>query len=220
MKTIIVSDIHLTAKFDLAKFTFLKTLFKKCDKLIINGDFWSCYSSTFDDFISSDWKQLFPLMLEKKTTLVYGNHDRPEFMDDRVKLFSVELEPRITYSLGKYSYHIEHGHLFFKHQSISNPRFMAFNRRLKVDERIRQPFEHLLFKSIGIEHLSSIQKLMNNPIKNRSKIGTELILITGHTHIAEVDTTRKFVNTGFIDQGLGWYLELSDNGYELVKCKY
>jgi predicted phosphodiesterase len=99
---------------------------------------------------------------------------------------------------------------------------MKVNRMLKVDERLRHPFEHLLFKSIGIEHISRVQKLMNNPIKKRSKtkIETAQILITGHTHIAEFDTSTKFVNTGFIDQGIGWYLELDDNGYELIKCTY
>ena len=122
MKTIVVSDTHLTAKFDKTKFNFLFNLFSSCDKLIVNGDFWSCYSSTFDEFVNSDWKELFPIMLRKNTTYIYGNHDREEFMDERINLFSNSACLRTKFTNGKTTFHIEHGHLF-----LSTSQFTILN---------------------------------------------------------------------------------------------
>jgi len=90
----------------------------------VNGDFWSCYSSTFDEFLDSDWAGLFPLMLEKKTIYIYGNHDRKEFMDERVNTFSVEQSSIKLLDIRSNTFHIEHGNLFFKHQSNSDPRYL------------------------------------------------------------------------------------------------
>jgi len=221
MKTIVVSDTHLTAKFDKDKFNFLFNLFSSCDQLIVNGDFWSCYSSTFEEFVNSDWKQLFPIMLEKNTTYIYGNHDREEFMDKRINMFSKIQNLRTEFASKNNIFHIEHGHLFFKHQSIHNPKFMQINRKLKVDERIRHPLDNFLYKIVGIGNLSKILGFMNNKIKlgGQKIIGSQKILVTGHTHIAEFDK-NKFINTGFIDQGLGWYLEISDQNYKLHSVFY
>lgn len=222
MKTIIVSDIHLTAKFDKNKFDFLKKLFQSCDKLIINGDFWSCYSSTFDEFINPDWKQLFPIMLAKNTSYLYGNHDKKEFMDQRVNLFSIDQNATLEFAQGKNNYHVEHGHLFFHHKSISNHRFMELNRNLKIDEIIRRPLDNLLLKKIGVERLSKLFRFTNKKIKdNGSKIfQNKIILVTGHTHLAESDLNLGYVNTGFIDHKMAWYLEISDDKYELKYTKY
>ncbi len=221
MKTIVVSDTHLTAKFDKTKFNFLFNLFSSCDKLIVNGDFWSCYSSTFDEFVNSDWKELFPIMLRKNTTYIYGNHDREEFMDERINLFSNSACLRTKFTNGKTTFHIEHGHLFFKHQSIHNPKFMQINRELKIDERIRHPLDNFLYKKYWYKKISKIFGFMNNKIKLEGKkiIDEQIILVTGHTHIAEFNR-NTFVNTGFIDQGLAWYLEITDRDYQLRSVSY
>src|SRR3972149_6125144 len=81
--TAIISDTHLTAKFDKAKFEYLKTLFSKYEEVIINGDFWSYYSCTFDEFLKSKWNALFPFM-KAKTIYIHGNHDREKWCDERI----------------------------------------------------------------------------------------------------------------------------------------
>lgn len=222
MKTIIVSDLHLTAKFDQKKYICLKKLFESCDKLIINGDFWSCYSSTFEELVNSKWKQLFPIMLGKKAVYIYGNHDRSEFMDQRVNLFSVEQRTSLNYSSGEHKYHIEHGHLFFKHQSISNPKFISLYRKLKIDERIRLPLESLLFKKFDLKTLTKYFSYLNKEIKikNKQLLQKGIILVVGHTHAPENNKVMKFVNTGFIGHNLGWYLVINIRGYNLVKFTY
>ena len=62
---------------------------------------------------------------------------------------------------------------------------------------------------------------MNNKIKLEGKkiIDEQIILVTGHTHIAEFNR-NTFVNTGFIDQGLAWYLEITDRDYQLRSVSY
>lgn len=74
-KTIVISDLHLTTNFDNRKFQFLKNIFTNSGQIIINGDFWSYYSCTFDEFLDFKWQELFPFM-RAKTIYIHGNHDR------------------------------------------------------------------------------------------------------------------------------------------------
>lgn len=67
MKTIVFSDTHLINKFEENKFQFLSALIASADSIIINGVFWDAYMVSFDAFIKSRWKDLFPLLKEKKT---------------------------------------------------------------------------------------------------------------------------------------------------------
>jgi len=222
METIAISDTHLTKDFDERKYNFLKKLFEGCDQLIVNGDFWSFYSCTFDEFVASKWEKLFPLMHSKNTLYIYGNHDKREYMDKRVNLFSTKQKIRDTYSQGYFKYHLEHGHLFFKHQSISNPQYIKLNRLLKIDSLVRHPIDHFLYKTFGVKTMSGFLKKMNNQIKQEQKntIPTSQILVTGHTHVPEIDKNNKFVNTGFIDHGLAWYLKITNTNYKLIKTTY
>src|SRR3990170_7877882 len=88
MKILVFSDSHLTDKFEEKKFDFLKKIIRQSDLVIINGDFWDGYLTTFSRFISSDWNKLFPLLKSKKTIYIYGNHDRESYIDRNAKLFS------------------------------------------------------------------------------------------------------------------------------------
>ena len=222
MRLRIVSDTHLTAKFDKDKYELLHKLFSDCDRLIINGDFWSWYSLSFNKFVNSQWKRLFPIMLKKETIYIYGNHDREEFMDEESGLFSKERCLKKILHIGKLKYHIEHGHLFFGHQSFSDPKLVEWNRKINVDERIRNPINRFLCKRIGQKRLFKFSGFMNKKIKERGKgiIGKGYILVTGHTHLAESNRDGKYVNTGFIDQGFGWYLEIGEKDYCLKSVIY
>lgn len=222
MKTIVVSDTHLTAKFDQNKYKFLKSIFATCDQLIVNGDFWSAYCSSFDEFVNSEWKKLFPLMLSKKTIYLFGNHDREKFMDHRMNLFSVEQHQRYKYSTGAGTFQIEHGHLFFKHQSFSDEKLLKLYRKIKIDESLRVPLEALCCKNFGIAFISKLYGYMNANIKDKHSSSTQKndILVVGHTHIPEDDRALRFVNTGFINFGFGWYLEINNRESKLVELTY
>jgi len=55
MKTLIFADTHLTEKFDVKLFDYIAPLALKADQIIINGDFWDSYLTSFDQFMSSSW---------------------------------------------------------------------------------------------------------------------------------------------------------------------
>ncbi len=40
MRILVISDTHLTHKFDQRKFEYLLSIISQADKVIINGDFW------------------------------------------------------------------------------------------------------------------------------------------------------------------------------------
>ena len=91
MKYLVFSDTHLTPKFDHRKFSVLKEAIDQADRAVICGDFWEGFGNSFDDFVSSKWSEtLFPLLKKKKTVYLYGNHDKKEYANDRVSLFSVK----------------------------------------------------------------------------------------------------------------------------------
>ena len=114
MKTLIISDTHLYHVFDKRKFFLLKKLFSSVDQVILNGDFWDGYRTTFDTFVSSPWKELFPLLKKKGAIYIYGNHDRKNFSDERTSLFSIIQKSNHLLTVDKQTYHIEHGHLLHK----------------------------------------------------------------------------------------------------------
>jgi predicted phosphodiesterase len=222
MKTIIVSDLHLSHEFDQKKFDYLYNLFSSCDQLIVNGDFWSYYSTTFDAFLQSDWKKLFPLMKKKKTLYLYGNHDRAEYMDDRMQLFSVSQHQELSYTFDGLQFHIEHGHLFSSRQSVSNEQYMKLMRLTHFDHFIHYPAEKALYRIFGLSRMSHFFSRLNTNIEKQGKKYTEkgLVLVTSHTHVPCIDTTKKFVNSGFILHGYASYIVLENNMYSLHEERY
>ncbi|MBI4226199.1 metallophosphoesterase family protein, partial [Candidatus Roizmanbacteria bacterium] len=113
MKILIFSDSHLTENFEEKKFNFLKKIIQQSDSVIINGDFWDGYRTTFDRFISSDWNKLFPLLKSKKTVYIHGNHDRETYIDQNASLFSDLQTHTYRLQLNGKVFIIEHGHRFY-----------------------------------------------------------------------------------------------------------
>ena len=111
MRTLIISDTHLTHRFDERKYYFLEKLISSYDHVILNGDFWDGYTTTFDKFVNSKWSGLFPLLKAKNAIYLFGNHDQERYTDERVNLFSVEQKKSHTIEIGIDTYHIEHGHV-------------------------------------------------------------------------------------------------------------
>ncbi|MFH1188842.1 MAG: metallophosphoesterase [bacterium] len=216
MKTLIVSDVHLYHVFDEKKFLFLKKLFSSVDTIILNGDFWDGYRTTFDAFISSPWKSLFPLLKKKKTIYLYGNHDQKYFANKRVSLFSHEQKESHLITVNQQTYHIEHGHLLYKTIDII---YSLSRTALYIINNVSQRGENVLTK-IGSPHNIIIKK-GNEKIKKilREKQFPHWY-ICGHTHYTEVDKKNKFANSGFIQFGKASYLIIDSSGLSLHTKKY
>lgn len=216
MKTLIISDIHLTHIFDEKKFLFLKKLFSSVDQIILNGDFWDGYITTFDAFVSSPWKKLFPLLREKNAIYIYGNHDQRQFSDKRIFLFSAVQKDNHLLTLNNQAYHIEHGHLLQKTIDIAHPHS---KRVLFLITSVLQSLEHILNFS-GSPH-QFILKKKNEEIKAKLKaMKFPHWYICGHIHYAEIDEKNKFANSGLVQFGKASYLIVDSSGLSLRTESY
>lgn len=219
MKIIIFSDTHLTNHFSQKKFKFLQKIITQADQVIINGDFWDGYQISFETFILSKWKRLFPILKKKKAIYIYGNHDRKEFSDKRVALFSQYQKNNYKFKSGKMSIYLEHGHnviktpdehLYKNHMSL----VALLSSVVAILERITVFFSDEKVFTFLAPHINKTAKKILK--KNLKKYWS----IIGHTHMAEFDKKSLFVNSGFIRHGLGQYVKLENETIELVQDKY
>ncbi|MCX6730286.1 MAG: metallophosphoesterase family protein [Candidatus Roizmanbacteria bacterium] len=211
MKTLIISDVHLTHKFDEKKFVFLQHLLSSVDQVVLNGDFWDGYQTTFDRFLNSQWNKLFPLLKAKKTIYLYGNHDQQKFSDNRVILFSNFQKESHEIKIKDATYHIEHGHMLCPSIDIIYP---LSKKSLFYINFFFQKIEHFLtlFRS---PH-NMVLKHENAKIKRiLSSIEFPNWYLCGHTHFAELDKKNKFANSGFIQFGKATYLIVDSSGISL-----
>ncbi len=211
MRILLFSDTHLTYQLEEKKFNFLKTIINTADKVVINGDFWEGYSISFDKFIYSPWKHLFPLLKSKKTIYIFGNHDREEYLNsNRADLFSNIQAKRYEIKLNSYSFVFEHGNrlvpFYDETTTIKKSRVSRF-----VGD-IFEEVEKLTTKRVGKKLLRYYCQKQNNKIKEKIKeeLTPEQIFACGHTHLAEFDEKNRFINTGRIKFGLGQYTLIDD----------
>lgn len=202
MKILIFSDSHLTDRFEEKKFNFLKKIIGESDRVIINGDFWDGYLTTFNRFIASEWNKLFPLLKTKKTIYIYGNHDRESYIDRNASLFSDLQTYSYRLQLNGTSFLFEHGHRLFP----------------TIDEKLPRRLNKVTTKIVGyilgnISLLQFVLKRANNTIKRKIKeeLRKNEIYVCGHSHFAEFDLKNQFINIGSIEDGLAKYL-LIDEG--------
>lgn len=216
MKTLIISDTHLSGRVYSKKYQYLKDLIESADKVIIAGDFWDGFLVSFDKFVNSKWQSLFPLLLEKQAIYLYGNHDRPEWCDERVSLFSVENGMETSLKIGDTSYHITHGHTVFTSYEDKYP---IFNRSIPL--RIGSTIDvvhKIVFGKRFLKHGSKI----NAPMAEwaASNLPDSHVLITGHSHYPEIDLAKRFINSGFIGLGYGNYILIDEAGPQVIKERY
>jgi len=216
MKTLIVSDIHLRGVFDKKKYLYLEKLFSSVDHIILNGDFWDGYRTTFDRFISSEWSGLFPLLKSKSSIYLYGNHDQKQFNDERTSLFSVEQKDSHILEVGSVTYHIEHGHLLCPSIDIT----YHLSKRLLNYVNMFFQFIEYIFAHLGSPH-NILLKATNKTIKKKLKT-TQFPhwYLCGHTHLAELDKLIKFANSGYIQYGHATYLIVDSSGLSLRTDRY
>lgn len=225
MKTLLFSDTHLLKKFDEKKFLFLKKIISEVDQVIILGDFWDGILISFNEFIESDWKKLFPLLKEKHAVYVFGNHDRKEKSDNRVSYFSDEQTDKYIFKVDGKTFVAEHGDRFFKkhityYLTYGGPLKFFFMSKLFLTWHFLI-FEEIMTKFFGKKFLNT--RLRFNRYIKKVKIEEFKkgeIIICGHTHAAEIDLENNFINTGIIRHGLGQYVVIDDGEISLKEEWY
>lgn len=214
MKIIIFSDSHLTDRFEKEKFLFLKKIISNADKVIINGDFWDGYLTSFDNFVKSRWKMIFPLLKKRKTVYIYGNHDNKALADARVNLFSVYQGYKYTLKSGNITFHFEHGHDIHKLPDNFLPMFLI--RIIVLTDSVLRYWWYLLNRSGLLNYYHSL----NDYYRSGNKMSRNNLLIIGHSHGAEIAIKDGFANSGFIRWGYGSYLVCENGMLELKQEKY
>ncbi len=210
MKTLVFSDTHLCTIFEPKKFEFLKQLITEADRVIINGDFWDGFLTSFNDFINSPWKQLFPLLKTKQTVYVFGNHDRSYYTDPNVNLFSTHQTTQYVLKEGSKIFVFEHGNRLFP---SFDETFKIPKSILRLCARTQRVIEKIFIRTTK-KSMRLLGVLFNKRLKIKLKTleqSYNTIHIFGHTHFAEYDPDHNFLNTGFIQHGLAQYAFIENN---------
>lgn len=220
MKTLIISDLHLSHRFDFARAEYLIDLLGSADRVILNGDFWDNHATTFDRFVHSPWKMLFPILKSRHTIYLYGNHDRPQDSDERVALFSDIQANHWQLHDGKLHLHIEHGHQLLAKHHDSPDWIVTLFRVSLYDVWFRTPLERLLVTKNSMFlhrwHMGESQA----ELITKSAAFTDELLVTGHTHLPIFDAQHEFVNMGYINHGLSYYVWVENGQGFFIKEQY
>jgi predicted phosphodiesterase len=197
-KILIFSDAHFTPGFNQDSFSKLKKLIEQADQVVINGDLWEGYFFKFDDFLNSKWNQLFPLLKEKKTIYIYGNHDPEKAVDDRANQFADLVTDKYEFSSGGKDFVCLHGH-----QYIESPSKTSALIKVKFLLCILYLAYYLLILVLR-RKFWKIYQFENDRLKKIQKQEFPgKYLVTGHTHLME--QTDFFINTGSLSFGFFEY---------------
>lgn len=212
MKLVIFSDTHLTEKFNFKLFNKLQRAISDADLIIINGDFWDQYLTTFDQFMNSPWRALFKQLKQHKTVYLFGNHDRETQSDDRRLQFCDEVAEFYEIEIGKRKLRIEHGNRFV---SDSHPPRWFGKLTFWVQALLVKVRPLTIFLRI-------IQRKWNRKMKTwaTENLEDDQLLICGHSHLQEQDLSSKFINAGFNCYGHHQYLVIEDDNLTLIRDRY
>lgn len=186
MQTVIFSDTHLTHHFDSQLYDYIKKIIESADQVVINGDFWDAYLTTFDAFVQSEWQKLFALLQKKHTVYVFGNHDKREFMDERMSWFSQEQLQKYSFESAGKHITVEHGHLLAPADDarwlLQNPTFTRLPYRLFTAlEKYAPLFDRMvefLYKSgLDARQLEALRKYVEKLQSGKKHF------VFGHTHL-------------------------------------
>jgi UDP-2,3-diacylglucosamine pyrophosphatase LpxH len=223
VKYLVISDLHLSEKFELKKFNTLKKLVEEHDKVIIVGDFWDAWKVNFDDFINSEWSKLFPVLKKKKAIYVFGNHDPKLLCNDRVEEFSDISDEAVELEIGKESYTFMHG------DKISRRRLSGYKKKYfgvvninnkSLLSRILRTILNFLsnFVPAVIMESSGAGLFLNREIKNQHSNSS--FIVCGDSHSPELDIENKFINSGFWGRNIYSYVTIDETGPKLFIEKY
>lgn len=217
-KIIVISDLHLSNKFEKSLFDNLIKVFKSADQIIMNGDFWDDSLTTFDEFLESDWKELFPFLKEKNCVYLHGNHDPMYFCDDRVLAFCDHHGLDYEFEFNNDNFFVTHGQVFSKvtRMAMFLKHELPFIYNIVVSPlRIMMRYNENKVKSGSYE----LVKNLNHQFKGI--VDPSKFLVMGHTHIPEIDLENKYLNSGYCRHGFCSYIVFTeDENPELIEYKY
>lgn len=218
MKTVVFSDTHLTENFDSRQFNAIVKIVQDANQVIINGDFWDGFFTSFEKFINSRWQELFPILKSKDTIYLFGNHDPEKLSDERRELFSIEQKLLHKLQVGQHSVHIEHGDRILPFYD-SPSKYYPATLPHRFNEIIQKKIEKFIAR---FDKSHFYNKFQNKRIQRMRSalVNQEDILVTGHTHCPEFNLNEKFINVGMIRLGVLQYLEIIDDKMELKMMSY
>jgi len=222
MKTLIFSDTHLTDKFDKELFDYIAKLVKNADQVVINGDFWDAYITDFDNFCTSEWQKLFPLLKKKKTVYIFGNHDEQKYMDERMNLFSNVQKHVHKIKLKDKYIKIQHGHLISPaedvHYLFSNANLIRPFYRMFVFFQKRYSRFHSLVNLVYQERKDTHQ--LNDFISHVKGLNDKkAVHIFGHCHIKYEDKKLRVYSCSFLSEAEFSYITIKDGKIKLNYAK-
>ncbi len=221
MKTLIVSDLHLGSRLQPQRLAYLKELFGRADQIILNGDFWDLYTDTFEAFIHSPWSELFPLLRQKNTIYIEGNHDHKIHSGKDVSLFASQHVFEYELKSGKFTLHIEHGHRKLEKHHNPSTRKSTFFRTLKYHIWFREPVEQwLIDHEKDFLHRLHMGKKQRELISFAKTLPENHLLVTGHTHLPTFEPENHYINLGYINHTVAYYLWVEDGVLTYVKERY
>ncbi len=218
MKLLVISDTHLTDQFNEKKYQVLHSLISDADQVLLNGDFWEGFETTFDQFITSPWNNLFPLLKQKNTIYIYGNHDKESFSDERRSLFCVQTAEAMTIESGEKRFIFEHGHNYCKmiDEKLGTERFPRWA------STVATYIQDKMIRNYGPDLMRRLFHTLNKDIHKNVKgtLKPNDIFVCGHTHVSEYSPHLQFLNTGFINYGLAQYATIQNGVVRFEQQKY
>jgi len=218
-----LSDLHLTPFFNRKKFECLASIIRSADQVAIVGDLWDGHLCTFEEFVRSPWNKLFPLLKERETLYLPGNHDPLEWCDERVNLFSVHQEEAVDLQVGEFHLHLEHGHRILPEiQTLTPEQFRMLHRYCPLIGWVDFLLFRVLLHGLGGDRWARFNNRNRIPrLKQRARelAETGKWLVCGHLHLAELDREAKYANCGFVGLGRASYLRV-DQDMQLVEVRY
>ncbi len=218
MDTLVISDLHLTHKnFSTKRLNHLIDLIKEHDYLIINGDLWCAFTSTFDQFYNSKWNQLFELIKSKNTIYVTGNHDLSKYFDDRIYNLCGSVTENLVYKQNLHNILFVHGHQIIPDAAKSDVERKI--RRLFNYEALPQFAEEAITFIFGYQGYSKLMRKIGNKVQKKNaydlKQSKDQYVITSHTHAFEHDIAGKYINTGRIGKWYASFVVINDTDIKL-----
>ncbi len=212
MSTLVISDTHLTKKFDQKLYNKLVELINKHDNIILNGDFWEGLQITFEEFLNSKWNILFPLLKEKKAVYIYGNHDRKIYSDERVALFCEKAAENLQLEINDKKYFLTHGDQLVlpsakEIRSIESVRSKSSVYFEKVCTVIQKYVIKVFGPNTFPEFLNKFTKQERDSIADINSI-----IVCGHSHKQQYKSEMNFVDIGFFNYDWANYLVIDENG--------
>jgi len=216
-----LSDTHLTHRFfSSKKFHYLSNVIQRADQIVIVGDFWDGRRCTFNQFIRSRWRGLFPMLKSRNSIYLYGNNDPKELCSQEVNLFSVQQAESLDLQIGTLNLHFEHGHRIAPNPIDEKyPWIMEIPGMGYADYLFNELIPTSLFGERWINLRGApAAKLLRARARNFAAQGQWLIC--GHSHITELDPNIRYANCGFFGMGYAQYLKIGRYSIGPVNGRY